>query len=673
MPLNYLGVAVRFHDIAWGIPLQEELDDVFAILCWCEGEKSINASELCRWLTGQAQQGIRLLILGNLPFLKDSITGLLTSDSLIDDLFRAIGLAYGGQQTANPLLLRIDWQDPEMMGFERPLAVEDLEYYALVQTSSSVSQPYLIISRSDMQESGSIAVATTANGAYALTQTALYVEPIFALYRWVINPFLFFERALGLERRPRFDTCTLFGRRIFYSQIDGDGFRNLSHAQPDVISGQVILDEIIRKYPLPVTASFITVEVNPSYMGTKEEPVIAKAIFQEPNVECGAHGFTHPLDWARGITVFTVRGYSREIDPVSAEGANELGESGYTQGAQITVPKAEWLYDETVGSCNYLTETLCPKDKPVTLYQWTGNCRPPSEAIRLVRDAGLSDINGGDGRLDRAYPTYTKVAPLTRTIANQRQVYASNANEDIYTNGWAGPYYGQMYVVETYQQTEIPTLIDSVPRRVAPMNLYYHYYSGERSESLYALHFVLDYIMKTPCIPVFTSRYSQGVRGFFSGVVEELGENGWHFSNYGACQTVRFDQEPLWPDLDRSSGILGYVRWNDSLYVHLSEVGEATLYLSEVETELPYLAEASAIVKKLQVSQQQITMEAEGVITSVFKFANMRPSTDYAVKIDGSSTSTTARSSDDGTLEVSVPVQGKVTLEINSSEDLSSQ
>lgn len=670
MPLNYLGVGVRFHDIAWGLPPQSDLDDVFAILCWCEGEKSVNASELCQWLTAQVKQGMRLIILGQLPFLKDSITGTLTSSQLIDRLFRAIGLSYDGNQTANPLLLRIDWRDPEMMGFERVLDTQNIDYYVGVQSTSPESRSYLIISRSDMEDSGSIGIATTSNGGYALPQTALYSEAIFDAYRWHINPFLFFERALGLEGKPRFDTTTLFGRRIFYSQIDGDGLRNLSEVRAETMSGRIILDEIISRYPLPMTASFITAEVDPHHLGSGEEGSLAKTIYRQRNVECGAHGFTHPLNWADGITVFAIPGYSQEVDPETAKGANELGESGYTQGAIITVPQEEWHYRETVGSAQYLTENLCPKEKPVVLYQWTGNCRPPSEAIKLVRETGLWDINGGDGRLDRAYPSYTKVAPLTRTAVDQRQIFTSNANEDIYTNGWKGPYYGQIYVVESYQQTEIPTLIDGVPRRVAPMNLYYHYYSGEKLDSLYALHFVLDYVMKSPCIPIFTSRYSRGVRGFFSGEIEELEQNAWRFSNYGACQTVRFDKQELWPDLDRSHGILGYSRWNNSLYIHLTERGEATLYLAEAETKLPYLIEASAIVEELQMTQEEITMKSEGLSSSLFKFANMNPNTDYTVNVnptnasEGSPIEMTVRSSAAGTLELLVPNHGRTTIAI---------
>lgn len=671
MPINYLGLYIRFHDIAWGLPAEEKMEGVFAILSWCKKQSMVNATPFCKWLTAQGKSGIRLVLMGELPFLRERTNGEYTATSLIEDLFRAIDLDYLGDTTSNPLLIRIDKEDPEMVGFERPLDENDLEDYALILPRSDLVRSYLTISRADKPGSGSIGLCTTPNGGFSTGGAALYQELLSESFRWLINPFLFFERAFGVEGMPRFDTTTLFGRRIFYSHIDGDGLRNVSDVPGYVESGEVILKEIIQKYSLPISASLISAEVHPEYFGNSHIERLATAIFAEENVETGAHGFSHPLNWAKGITAFAIPGYSEEIDAETLKGSTELSESGYKQGAIITVPTDEWLYAETVGAATYLTKEFCPPEKPIAIVQWTGNCRPQARAIQMVDRADLLNINGGDGRLDRVNPTYTAVAPLTRTTSGERQTYTSNANDNIYTNSWKGPYYGQIYLLETFEQTEIPTLIDGVPRRVLPMNLYYHYYSGEKEASLWALRLIYEYVLKSPCIPIYTSHFCRIVKGFFSAKIDRLDDNGWRFAHYGACQTVRFDREVRWPDLERSKGVLGFQRWHDHLYVHLTEKGEATLYLTDTPPTQPYLIEASAPLTELSMEGRAIRFTTEALQDATYRFANLTPNTDYRItprrlhRKRSPPIELTERTDAHGTLDFLIPIHGRATIEIH--------
>ena len=51
--------------------------------------------------------------------------------------------------------------------------------------------------------------------------------------------------------------------------------------------------------------------------------------------------------------------------------------------------------------------------------------------FKLRREIGIGNINGGDTAFDRSNPSYTGVAPLTRKIEGETQVYTSNANENM--------------------------------------------------------------------------------------------------------------------------------------------------------------------------------------------------------------------------------------------------
>ncbi len=94
--------------------------------------------------------------------------------------------------------------------------------------------------------------------------------------------------------------------------------------------------------------------------------------------------------------------------------------------------------------------------------------------------AGVLNMNGGDTLITRADPSLTRVAPLGIPRGRHYQVYAPNQNENVYTELWRGPYYGYERVIETFELTELP-------RRLKPVNIYYHAYSATKTASLAAL------------------------------------------------------------------------------------------------------------------------------------------------------------------------------------------
>src|SRR5439155_995443 len=87
------------------------------------------------------------------------------------------------------------------------------------------------------------------------------------------------------------------------------------------------------------------------------------------------------------------------------------------------------------------------------------------------------------------------------------------------------------YSVETFKSTESP-------RRVSPVNVYYHFYSGERVASLAALRVVYDWARRQPVAPVFTSEYLAMVEGFRTARVARAGA-GYRVWDHGALRTIR--------------------------------------------------------------------------------------------------------------------------------------
>ncbi|MDD4900286.1 MAG: hypothetical protein PHG68_06880, partial [Candidatus Omnitrophica bacterium] len=664
MVLNYLGMQVKFHDVMDGFPSEEEMQGVYGILTWFKNDIMLNPVQYCHWVASQVKKGKRLVMLGNFGAYKDKQAGQEISPDVINEIFNSIGLGYGGDWTNNPFVIEEVSKDSNMVEFERTLKDEALQYERIISLDAR-NKVYLQITRTDIPNGKSAVVVVTPNGGYAAEGYEVFIDPITDQVRWRIDPFLFFAQAFGLNDLPRYDTTTLFGRRIFYSHIDGDGLRNISEIDRRRICGEVIYDEILKKYALPITVSFIVAEIDPQYYGSEAIKTLAKQMLKLDNVEAGVHGFTHPLDWRRQLTVFAIKGYSRPI--TSAADLDLLSESLYDKAMIIYVNRNDMAQREIKSPVDYLNQNILENGKRVEVYQWTGDCRPFADAIKLTKALGLRNINGGDSRFDEETPSFTAVAPLSRQDKDQFQPYTSNANDNIYTNKWSGPFYGYKFVIETFEQTEKPTLVKAFPRRLSPINVYYHYYSGEKRQSLGALKEVYDYALKQEIIPVFTSHYAAIVDGFYSGRISSLVDGGWEFKDYGECRTVRFDDCPLYPDLERSKGVLGFCRWENSLYLHLDQGGRATVYLKKEKPSLPYLIQSSAQLSGLKLSRESVSFTSKGFRDAVYKFANLFPGASFRVTVQRQGKQVFAKdfkSGRDGVLEIEVPAKGAIEVQV---------
>ena len=185
--------------------------------------------------------------------------------------------------------------------------------------------------------------------------------------------------------------------------------------------------------------------------------------------------------------------------------------------------------------------------------------------------------------------SYTGLSPLYRQVGKYTQVYSSNANENLYTNLWEGLYSGFSEVIEAFKNTESPL-------RIRPINIYYHFYSGERISSVKALKDTYDYVLKQDINPVFPSRYIQMVHGWMNIDIKKIGQNQYEISNNGDLRTLRLDSTNLYPDYRKSKNIVGHKYLNGSLYIYLGAEGRSSLALSQKSPEQAYIKDSSVMV-----------------------------------------------------------------------------
>lgn len=359
--------------------------------------------------------------------------------------------------------------------------------------------------------------------------------------------FAFADRVLG-EPVPAFDTTTRDGCRLFFAHVDGDGLQARSLVDLDLTSGEVMRDEIFKAYPLPFTVSVITGEIRgmteprASAAEVALRRDIARSIFALPNVEIACHTFSHPFAWTN---------YSVTSKTYAAPRLQLLPEFDHPLD----------MREETLGAIEYIDKNLAPPGKRCRILLWSGNCLPPPEAIAELDSAGLPNLNGLTGAPTFDNPFLSNIRGGAMRYLGRTQVGAPFENDNVYYDMEKdGLENGFERVIEAFE-------ITAAPRRLLPVNAYWHFFSAERTDRLRALRRVLDWAMARPLHPVTAADYALMMRDLDKGVRFDDARGGRLFLMPPGCLTLRY-QGAVHVDMEKSTGVLGYRQELGVTYVH---------------------------------------------------------------------------------------------------------
>ncbi len=533
--LEHLGYAVDYVDVRGPLPGGSLANQYAGIVTWFTDELVPNQESFQAWLLVQVNAGIRVAIFDHLGFLPNPI------------LQSRLGFVREDRRTTETI--RVRYADPKLTGFETKVAVRQTEFYPL-RTDGKKSQH--VLSVEDSRGTRMDAAFTSWWGGVALAPYLLAQGPMYE-YRWIIDPFAFLTQALKLPELPVPDVTTLDGHRMLIVHIDGDGFPSRAMMPGNAYSGKVILDEILKRYPVKSTVSVIEGEVGPSGKWPKLSPAleaIAREIFALPNVEVASHSYSHPFNWLRN---------GKDLDDGSING---LFRYPYSLPREIS------------GSIAYINERLAPKDKPVKVFLWSGEAVAPLAALTLTSMAGVLNMNGGNTIISSRRPTLTAVSPMGRPIRDQYQVYAPIQNEMVFTNEWRGPYYGFREVISSFQLTELP-------RRLKPINIYFHFYSGSKIGSLKALRQVFDWALSQDVVSVYASEYIRKVADFQDLTLARRLDGCFQIRGSGALTTLRIEPNSTLGRIDRnrSQGVTSTRDLPQGSYISLDASGKSVVCL----------------------------------------------------------------------------------------------
>ena len=575
MPLNYLGYVPEFVDLKH-LPDGLLPGRYAGVVLWLTNDtKGDERRLLTEWLAAQLAVQLPIAMVNPPEFLLDG------------PLSKSLGLVLGqALPLAEPTKVE---QQSEWMGFEstpRPGPAD------LTPLTLSQGQPWLTLRQGDQIQ---VAAAVTSWGGYVLDKFSAVALPDNLGDRWVINPFVFFEKALRLPVMPVPDVTTESGRRMLMVHMDGDGFISRSELPGNPMAGQVVLDRVAKTYPIPMTLSVIEAEISPKGLYPSLSPTaekIARDIFRQPNVSIASHSYSHPFVWSKA----------------SASDVNE--------GYNLRLPGYQFDLDREVeGSINYIQTRLAPPGKKVDMFFWTGDCVPGDNALALTRKLGVLNFNGGDTIITRSRPSVTGVEGLGVPRSTGFQVFAPNQNENVYTNNWQGPFYGFERDIETFELTD-------TPRRLKPMDIYFHTYITTKAAGMASLDKVFAYALAQDNTPVYVADYARKVLDFQQLAVAKT-PTGWRIRGAKDLRELRLPAGAGWPDVAASQSVAGFTDAAGPTYVHLS-ADAAELLLSPQKGDTPRLVSANGHIDSFETNAQNLRWNLTGYVPLKFTLENVQ-------------------------------------------------
>ena len=547
------------------LPPPPLLNHYAAIISWF-GHSTFPQPRLYRaWLLRQIDDGIPFVMLGH--------TGL----DLDGDLLDRFGLTIDTGRLVKPV--KIVHQD-DVCGFEakpRPRA----RVRIVVDSEHPENTAHLTLE--DRRGLRCSPIVTGPWGGLALSPF-IERQGLGGASRWIIDPFKFFRNALNLPLMPIPDLTTENGSRLLITHIDGDGSVSRAEKPGTPFAMEVVADQFLEKYPFPTTVSIIEGEVGPAGLypqHTEELERVARRIFALDHVEMATHTYSHPFDWANA-----------EADPESDK--HRLAIPSYTYD----------LRREIEGSVDYIN-SLGPPGKKVKVVLWSGTALPTPKALEETARLGLLNLNGGDTTITNDQSSMSRVSAAMRPVGEHLQVYAPIMNENSYTNEWLGPYDGFRRVIETFELTNLP-------RRLKPLNIYYHFYSGAKEASIVALRTVYDWALAQQPLGIYGSRYSRMVRDFARCGWARTLDGAWRGVGFETLRTVRLPVELGWPDLGRSLQVATVADLPQGRYVTFAGDGPLELYLRSEPPVQPYFHRVNAEIVQWERTPNGFRAQLEG-------------------------------------------------------------
>lgn len=565
LPLEYKGYIESLLDVyKEKLPTMQNMQQYAGVIIWLERPYS-HPNKLLKWILKLRKLDIKVVFAGDFS-IQD------------DDLLKKLGIE--AQESKSKTKYTIKYQD-SMMAYEAKPSLNNIsQRYTLTQ-----GKP--LFSIVDDKGKVSTLAAITPWGGYAL-DSAFMIE-LLGDNLWTINPFKFFTQALRLQTLPVPDTTTKNGKRILFTHIDGDGSMNRAEWNTKLFSEEVIYKEILSKYPIPHSVSIVGGEIDSEGLYPKLAPKlqeITRSIYKLPNVEAATHTFSHPFYWGK------------------------IKNGDLSPKYRLNIPNYHFsLLTELKGSIDTINYLYLPKGKKKTkTIFWSGDCAPTEAILDDAYKNDFLNINGGDTYISNTNPWLSYIAPIGLQRGVYYQIYTGAQNENVYTNEWHGPFWGFKKVIQTFKLT-------NSPKRLKPIDIYYHFYSGSKRASLNALKYVFKWVLTQETFPLYTSEYIPIAMDYYTlSMAQE--KNSYLVSGAQNLKTLRLEKSTKSCNIKESHNILGTDNFEQHQYIHLGAKESAVVTLSDSNknTNIPYIISTNAEVQTAGYIHKRLSIKLKSSV-----------------------------------------------------------
>lgn len=641
LPLHWLGMRVRAHDISSGPPPEAWLEDCAAVATVFVD----NGRPAPEWLwpfleRAVVQGGRRVLHLRSFGPLE----GVPTGDGVESEAGRArlrswlarLGLEPSDGFARGFLAVEAELLEPEKCAYELDPTLDPV--FGGPRSISDQNRPWIRLRlRSDPAKRLAHPVVVGPWGGIALDPWVQWSDEHGEERHWHLDPFAFFREALGLEGVPAPEPNLINGRRIFFLHVDGDGFESLSQVRRDAYCASILDERVLGHFDLPFTVSIIVASLTDdiAVVEPTERMRIATRILMRPNVEAASHTVLHPLIWR----------------PDPGRGTDEPTKSAFKGLANYTSTQVA----EVRESVRFIDQRLLERGKRCEVVLWSGDTSPSAEAIAETYRSGCLNLNGGTFRWDDYYNSSAFVRPYLRRRGEAVQVYCGMANENDYAGFFTSTPGAYFHVDQTITNT-------GRGRILKPANVYIHFYSAYNPRALRSVEQLIErWVYRESTIPVHASRFARAVLGFDSAKLFRRADGGWEVREHGQCTTLRFDGEARAVDMARSSGVLGFRRSGESTFVHLSGDGPARV-LFGAGVPSPYVEESNCHLDVLQRTERHLALQASGWNPRILVLGGLPAEHEMSLHVDGAERR--ARTDAGGRLELRLEGSGRSRIEV---------
>lgn len=578
MPVEYMGFVPEYLDLAKeALPTGVLKGRYAGIVSWPMGPYPLPS--LAPWLEKQLDDQVPLVFLGMPPV------------ALSSTMQQAMGITVSTQFNASSAAVATRDQ---LIKPERQISRRIDSFALLTKSIDPGNTVHLGYEDKNLQSTDMVVTGDFGGYAWApaVVQVGLDYETL-----WIVEPFAFLRKALKLPNVPMPDVTTENGKRIWLAHIDGDALPSWAEMPGKRLGADVIYDEILKPYELPHSVSIVEGEMTQfdAYADRRGRMFSTiRKTFALDNVELASHTYSHPFKWSA-------------VGDYQKSGKYNLAIEGYRYSPER----------ETQGSIDFIDSELAPPGKRTQIMLWSGDGLPGEAELAILDKLGIPNMNGGLTKATNANKSMTLVGPMARPMGDYVQVYAPIMNENVYTNNWLGPFDGFKRVVETLAITD-------VPRRIKPINIYYHFYAGTKISSMKALRDVYDWTLTQDIYPIYGSDYARKVPDHRNIGVARYLTGEWKVSRLGNVRSLRVLDSKHYPELPTSLGIVGSRQLHDGVYLHTDGADSVSFKITQQSPKGLHLVSSNGRVERWQKSYDGLALRIKGQVPVVVELGGAR-------------------------------------------------